>query len=269
LGIGRINPETGKLDIFDPPTGMSRVGAFVDVDGQGKIWAVTLRGALHFDPDTKKFTEFISPSAEDPNFATYGLAGDADGNGWWAVITGDKLGMGNARTGKSIEVPLQPRLEMKELTTEEDRKFYSRKDDIYASINTAPVWGRSPRRIAADRAGNYVWAADSQGQDISSFDIRSLKVSYYDVPVPYSSPYDLRVDKNHIVWVSLRNADRIGKFDPETKKWTVYQLPSRGMEIRHISVDDRTGDIWGASFRTSKIFRLHFRTEQQVNTPGQ
>jgi streptogramin lyase len=268
LGVGRIDPKTGKMEIFDPPPGMNEVGAFVDVDGKGKVWAATLRGGLHFDPDTKKFTDFISPSSDGVNFGTYGGAGDADGNGWWAVITEDKLGMGNIKTGKSIEIQQQPRQEMRALTTEEDRKFYNRKDNLYPSINTAPLWGRSPRRIAADHTGHYVWAADSQGQDISSVDIRTLKVSYYDVPVPYSSPYDLRVDKSHNVWVSLRNADRVGKFDTVTKKWTVYKLPSVGSEIRHISVDDATGDVWGASFRTSKVFRMQFRTEQRM-TAGQ
>jgi streptogramin lyase len=91
-----------------------------------------------------------------------------------------------------------------------------------------------------------------------------LKVAYYDLPVPYASAYDLRVDKNHNVWVTLRNADRVGKFDPETKKWTVYQLPTLGTECRNISVDLVTGDVWLASWRTSKIIRLQFRTEQQV-----
>jgi streptogramin lyase len=266
LGLGRINPATGKLDIFTPPPGMhGGVGNFVDVDGKGQLWAVTKGGAIHYDPDTKKFIEFVSPSADSPKFSTYGLAGDADGNGWWADITEDKLGMGDIKTGKSREVQLQPRSEMKELTTEEDRKFYDRKDDLLPlSINTSAPWGRSPRRIAADHSGRYVWSADFFGQDISSVDIRSLKVTYYNLPVPYASAYDLTVDKNHMVWVTLRNADRVGKFDPETKKWTVYQLPTLGTECRGISVDRTTGEIWLASWRTSKVIRLQFRKEQQL-----
>lgn len=268
LGMGRINPATEKLDIFTPPPGMhGGVGNFVDVDGKGKLWAITRGGAIHFDPDTNKYTEFVSPSADSPKFSTYGLAGDADGNGWWAVITEDKLGMGNIKTGKSSEVQLQPRSELEALSTEEDRKFYDRKDDQVArSINTTFLGGRSPRRIAADHSAPYVWSADFYGQDISSVNIRTLKVAYYDLPVPYASAYDLRVDKNHNVWVTLRNADRVGKFDPATKKWTVYQLPTLGTECRNISVDQKTGDVWLASWRTSKIIRLEFRTEQQVTT---
>jgi streptogramin lyase len=266
LGLARIDPATGKVEIFPSPSGMrGGVGNFVDVDGKGKLWAITRWGAIHFDPDTKKFTEFVSPSADSPKFSTYGLAGDADGNGWWADITEDRLGMGDIKTGKSREIQLQPRAEMKALASAEDRAFYDRTDSsVTASINTSTPWGRAPRRIAADHSGRYVWSADFYGQDISSVNIRTLQVAYYDLPVPYASAYDLRVDKNHAVWVTLRNADRVGKFNPETKKWTVYQLPTLGTECRNISVDQTTGDVWLASWRTSKVIRLQFRTEQQV-----
>jgi streptogramin lyase len=218
---------------------------------------------MHFDPDTKKFTEFLSPSADGAKFSTYGVAGDADGNGWWADITEDKLGRGDVSTGKSSEIQLQPRSEMRNFTTPEDRQFYDRKNDLSPlSINTSAPWSRSPRRIAADHSGRYVWSADFYGQDISRVDIRSLKVTYYDLPIPYASPYDLKVDKNHNVWVALRNADRVGKFDPKTQKWTVYQLPTLGTECRNISIDETTGDVWLASWRTSKVIRLRFPTER-------
>jgi streptogramin lyase len=271
VGFGRIDPATGKMEIFPAPSEMhGGVGSFVDVDGKGKLWGVTRAGAIHFDPDAKKFTEFVSPSADTPGFSTYGLAGDADGNGWWADITQDRLGMGDIRTGKSREVELAPRAEMKALASAQDRAFYDRRDSSSSpSINTSTPWGRTPRRIAADHSGHSVWSADFYGQDISRVDIRTLQVTYYNLPIPYASAYDLRVDKNHAVWVALRNADRVGKFDPETKKWTVFQLPTLGTECRNISVDQTTGDVWLASWRTSKVIRLQFRTEQQVTAARQ
>jgi len=270
LGFARIDPATGKIESFKAPGSMhGGVGNFVDVDGKGKLWAVTSGGAIHFDPATNKFTEFVSPSADSPRFSTYGLAGDADGNGWWADITQDRLGHGDVATGKSSEVLFPPRAEIAALATDEDRKFSNRKDDLWPiSINTAPLGGRSPRRIAADHTGRYVWAADFYGQDVAAVDIRTLKVTFYDLPVPYASAYDLRVGRNHEVWVTLRNADRVGKLDPETKKWTVYQLPTLGTECRNISVDQYTGDVWVASWRTSKVIRLHFLADKQTAGPG-
>jgi streptogramin lyase len=268
--LGRINPQTEKLDIFNAPDGMTPiapVGGHTDVDGKGKVWIVTRKGGLRFDPDTSRFTDFISPGANDPKFSTYGLAADAAGNGWWAIITEDKVGMGDAETGKSREVQYAPRQEMLELATAQDRKWFDRTDNLMPlSENTSAPWSRTPRRMAGDHFGQFMWSADFFGQDIASVDIRSLKVNFFDLPVRYASAYDVHVDGNHQVWVSLRNADRVGKFNTETKKWTVYQLPSRGLECRNIYADEfgKTGDVWLASWRTSKAIRLQFRTEQQL-----
>jgi streptogramin lyase len=265
--LGRINPQTGKIELFNAPPGMTPYtpfGGFVDIDGKGKVWAVTTKGALRLDPATRKFTDFISPSVDNPGFATYGLAADSQGNGWWAIITEDKIGGSDIETGKSREVQLAPRNEMKEFTTQEDRNFY----DNGAAPNgeTATPWAQTPRRMAGDHTGSTVWANDLFGQDIAGVDIRSLKVKYYDLPVPYATAYALYVDDKHQVWTTLRNADRVGKFDPETGKWTVYQLPSRGLECRGIYVDDykKTGNVWLASWRASKVIRMQFRTEQQL-----
>lgn len=265
MGLGRIDPETQKLEIFSPPSGMHAMGQFDAVDGKGKVWTVTSAGAIRFDPDTKKFTEFVSPSLGTPLFATYGVAADIDGNGWWSIISEDKLGIGDPITGKSREIQLAPRSEMRAFTTEEDRKFYERKDNLGPlSINTSAPWERTPRRLGADPSEPYVWAADFYGQDLARVNIRTLEVKHYDLPIPYASPYGVKVGKNHVVWTALRNADRVGSFDPKTNKWTVYQLPTVGSECRDITIDAKTGDVWLPSWRTSKAFRLQFRTEQQL-----
>src|SRR5579864_2879054 len=60
--------------------------------------------------------------------------------------------------------------------------------------------------------------------------------------------------------------DRVAKLDPTTRRWTVYNLPSHGSNTRFITLDKRKDsvEIWEASFMTSKIIRLQFRTEQQM-----
>ena len=268
--LGRIDPPTGKVELFNAPLGMTPVtplGGHVDIDGKGMVWTVTLKGALRLDPDTGKFTDFISPSVNDVKFSTYGLAADSMGNGWWAIITEDRLGASDIETGKSREVQLSPRSEMKQYTTKEDRDFYENTVNLTPpDTETSAPWARVPRRMAGDHSGFTMWASDLLGQDIASVDIRSLKVTNYDLPIPYSTPYDLHVDGNHQVWVSLRDADRVGKFDPKTNIWTIYQLPSRGLECRNIYADEfgKTGDVWLASWRTSKAIRLQFRSEQQL-----
>src|SRR5207253_1629650 len=118
--VGRLDPKTGKMEVFDPPKGMTPMGDFIAVDGKNKVWGVTRGGALRFDPDTKQFTnDFKSPTV-----GNYDVAGDFDGNGWWAIFTHDKLGFGDVKTGKITEIDLVPREEMKELLTPQDKAFY-------------------------------------------------------------------------------------------------------------------------------------------------
>ncbi len=266
-GLGRIDPKTDKLEIFEVPQGVGRVGNFVDVNAKGKIGMVNNNGGLHFDPFTKEFTEFISPSLKNPKFGTYGGAIDSDGNVWWADLTEDKLEVADLKTRKIREVQFTPRPELKDLTSEEDRAFYSRTDNLKPlSNNMANVGLRTPRRMSADFFGDTVWVTDYFGQDIASVDIHTLKVTYHDLPMKYASAYDLHLDNNHNVWVALRNADRVGKFDPRANKWTVYQLPSIGTECRSMYVDEynKTGEVWLASIRGSKAIRMQFRTAQQL-----
>ena len=58
------------------------------------------------------------------------------------------------------------------------------------------------------------------------------------------------------------NNDVLTKFDPKTERFTEYPLPTRGTEIRHVQVDNRTDPptVWAPYKRTNKVVRLQFRT---------
>src|SRR3954468_8112745 len=111
-GIGRMDPKTERLDVFIPPTGMSPTGGAttVDFDGKGNIWSSAPDGALRFDPDTAKFTEFKSMTYKTPigTGVTYGMAADREGNGYWAQMMIDVVAWGEGSSGKSAEIKLPP-----------------------------------------------------------------------------------------------------------------------------------------------------------------
>ncbi|MBF8301560.1 MAG: hypothetical protein HW394_1930, partial [Acidobacteria bacterium] len=84
--LGRLDPKTEAFEMFAPPLNMgSGQLTTVDVDAHGKIWGATTGGANRFDPVTKTWTHFASPSW--PRNFVYGTAGDAEGNGWWTQYT--------------------------------------------------------------------------------------------------------------------------------------------------------------------------------------
>jgi streptogramin lyase len=114
--------------------------------------------------------------------------------------------------------------------------------------------------------GEYVWWSNWFGQSIARVNIRTREVKYFNAPLPNVSPYAMAPDKNGMLWVAFPNDDRVAKLDPRTEQWTVYNLPAHGTNTRFITVDNRkeSVEVWEASFMTSKIVRLQFRTKQQL-----
>ena len=56
-------------------------------------------------------------------------------------------------------------------------------------------------------------------------------------------PYHIAVDSQHNAWGNLWTSDQIFKYDPSASKWTMFDLPVRGTEIRHISLLERSGQL--------------------------
>ncbi len=266
--LGKIDPKTEKIEVFDPPKGMIEIGGnVVDVDGKGKIWVTTTGGALRFDPGLKQFTDFKSPTVfnADGPASPYGLAADGQGNAWWAEMSIDIVGHSNVETGTSAEIKLPPVPNQMELVKPEERQVYAMGG---SEFHSAVPWAQGPRRLSADKSENIVWVCDWWGGNMARIDIDTLKVAIFPLPNPDTQqPYSAAVDKHHNVWTNLMNADAVMKFDPSTSRWTEYSLPTLGAESRHISVLDKTDgslEVIVPYWRARKVARMTFRSAEQL-----
>jgi streptogramin lyase len=261
--LGKIDPATDTFELFVPPPRTGGTTLTTDVDPKGFVWAASRYGAMRFDPTTGKFKYFQSRTPADGN--SYGVAGDADGNGWWTTYWADILTMVDMKTGVSHEVPLAPpgAAERAELATPADKAFYEEVGALkWSHINTVPG-AIGPRRLGADKKGDWVWVPMFHAASIAKIDIKTRKATYYALPFD-SSPYFLVVDKNRVVWTNLLTDDRVARFDPKTESWTFYRLPTHGCETRNIAVDDVRGDVWVPCIKASKIVRLQFPTAAEL-----
>jgi streptogramin lyase len=269
-GIARINPATEKIDVFLPPPGMTAIDGpvTIDYDGQGKIWATTPQGALRLDPESGSFIEYKSVNAKTANGgigSTYGIAGTADGNAWWTQMAFDTIDRSDTKTGKSTEWKLPPVPEEAKLVNDEDRKFYA----TYApkDIGTPYPWSQGPRRIGIDRATGVIWAADSWGGSLLRIDTNTADMKFIPFPNPVSNqPYHAIPDQEHNVWAPLWTTDEIAKYEPATGKWTMFDLPTRGTEIRIVSLLEKPGvkELVFAYARSSKVAAMTFRSEADI-----
>jgi streptogramin lyase len=267
--LGRLDPKTEQIQVYQPPNGIAPTGGAttVDFDGKGKIWVSSPEGALRFDPATETFTEYKSLTYKTPNGTgtTYGAAGDRLGNGWWAEMTLDIIGHGDAATGKSSELKLPRVVSDKALISEEQRAFYEK----YASadFNQPVPWNEGPRRMGSDKNGDVLWVGNSWGGSLAKIDIHTMETSFVPLPGPGAmQPYHVAVDSGHNAWLNIWTSDVIMKFDPATSKWTTFDLPTRGTEARYISLLERDGkmEVILPYSRTSKVAVMTFRSEADL-----
>ncbi len=265
--LARIDPNTQKVDVYTPPKGMSGISLSLDEDGKGNIWGSTEAGALRFDPISKEFTEFKSVTQVNAEGTgqSYGVTGDREGNGWWTQMFIDRVGKGEVKEKKSVEIKLPPHPQASaDAITPEDKQIYSMAGVFMSDFSGLTSQG--PRRMGADKNGDAVWVGDFWGGNLAKIDIHTLKATLYPYPKPGPGTYDVVVDSHHKVWVNLLNGDAIAKFDPATETWTEYPLPTHGLEMRHIALSEHDGppQIILSYFRAGKVARVQFRTQEEL-----
>jgi streptogramin lyase len=241
-GLGRVDPKDGKVTVYLPPRSTTGTAGTIDADLNGNIWVTSPDGALLFNKEQEKFTEYKSVTYKGSHgtATVYGLAADRVGNGWWLLMTEDLVDFGDAKTGKVSEFRLPPDKSAMDALSPDQRKFY----DTFQppDFNSPYAWAQAPRRMGADKNGDYVFTGNSFGGTLAKINIHTKETTLVPLPDPESQqPYQVAVDSNHQVWTNLWSTDKVAKYDPATNKWTLFELPTRGTESRYISVLEQPG----------------------------
>ncbi len=103
------------------------------------------------------------------------------------------------------------------------------------------VWTREGRFTAPNVfPGRYT--VFSSGK-LGKVDPRTGTVKEYDVPMPFSEPYDVWPDPEDRMWISdARQGGALIRFDPDTEKFTYYPTP-RVTDQPKIEIT-REGAVW-------------------------
>jgi len=267
-GLGKMDPKTEKITVYQSPNNMSPLGGAVtlDVDGKGMVWASSADGVLRFDPKEEKFTEFKSKASKRANGTsiTYGAAGDRDGNGWWAQMGWDTIGKADMTNGTTLEIKLpELKSEMDKLSPEQIAA-YDKVTDL--SIGNPLPWGQGPRRMGTDKNADVLWVGNSWGSSFARIDTKTNTVTMVPFPDKAMQAYHIHVDNKHNVWGNLWTNDQVVKYDPSTAKWTTFEMPVRGSESRHISVYERDGTtkVVLPTYRSHQMFVLTLRSDADI-----
>lgn len=265
-GLAKLDPKTEKIEVFIPPQGMQGTQGTLDVANNGKVWVTTNDGALLFDPETKSFKEYKSPTKKDHGVSnTYGIAADRNNNGWWVQMKIDLAVKGDAANGEVKEFLVPPEQKAKGTVSPEQAKFYETFSP--PDFNTPYPWSQGPRRLGADKNGDFVWIGDSFGGTLAKVNVNTNEMTLVPLPNPDAQqPYQVAVDSGHNVWTNLWSTDQIAKYDPAAGKWTIFELPTRGTESRYISLLEKDGKLQVVVpySRTRKVAVMSVRSEGEM-----
>jgi streptogramin lyase len=231
----KFNTKTYSMTDWQLP-GRPHTGA---VDSQGNYWVTSdhrksgtfgeTGGVAKIDARTGRVTEYLSPSK---NPGPYGLVVDRDDNVWYTEQRANNVVKVDGKTGKFTIYPV-------------------------------PSPNANLRRIVTDSKGK-IWFVQSNVSKLGMLDPATGKITEYDygLPRPYTAyAYGIRVDKTDKVWVGLVNTNLWAKFDPETKNFVFYPLPSPESWPRDAWFDYTTSPpslVWGV-FTKPIIGRMYIR----------
>jgi streptogramin lyase len=267
-GLGKLDTKTDKIEVFIPPEGMAPTGGAttVDYDGRGMIWVSSPTGALRFDPAAEKFTEYKSPTAKAANGGiglTYGVAADRDGNGYWAQMAIDTVGIGDGKYGTAKEMKLPPVAAVRARLSSEDLAFYEANGAPDFS-NPAP-YAQGPRRMGTDKNDDVLYIGNSWAGTLSKVNTRTQETSTIPLP-PLRKPYHVAVDSHHNAWLNIWMTDQVLRYDPKANAFTAFDIPTRGSEVRYVSLYEKDGQMKVVlpSYRTRKVTVMSFRSEADI-----
>jgi streptogramin lyase len=120
--------------------------------------------------------------------------------------------------------------------------------------------------MGTDKAADVLWVGNSWGSSLARIDTKTNAVEMIPFPDRAMQPYHISVDTKHNVWGNLWTNDQIFKYEPDTKKWTMFELPVRGTEMRHLTVDERSGVLKVSMpvYRTNQMGVMTTRSDADI-----
>jgi streptogramin lyase len=245
-GVARFDKKTEKVTTWSIPPEFNNARArtsFLAIAHNGTVWFddTVNRRMFLLDPVTGKIAAYPaypgwSPPVPDMGIGgrgkepqghfMYGVGVDSRGAGYWADMAGGNIAVIDSKTGK---VALYP----------------------------TPTVNSGPRRLHID-SEDRLWFGENYALKIGLFDIRTKQFKEWDDPTPWDAPYDAVCDKAGYVWTGGMTTDLVTRLNPKTGEITQYLLPSPGVNIRRVEVDDSTTPptFWVGENHQAKIAKV-------------
>lgn len=234
--IYKFDTKTEKLEYWQAPPEWNRPNTQINMTSplnigvDGKVWAQNngFAGVHRVDLKTGKWETWEPYKATPQGHNIYDVVSDSRNNGWFTNIGRDHIGRIDAKTGEV---------------------------QIFVFEKEKSISG--PRRGSMD-AQDRLWFGQYRGNRIGMLDTKNMDMKEWQVPTPWSAPYDVTTDKNGEAWTGSMLNDRVARLNPKTGEFVEYLLP-RTTNIRRVFVENQSGPrttFWVGSNHGASIIKL-------------
>jgi len=271
--LGRLDVQNGQFRTYPLKTPDSGPHGLV-ADSEGNIWfTANYKGYIgKLEPKSGTVTEYPLPdkAARDPHTPVFA----ANGILWFTVQQGNFIGRLDPATGGIV---------LKRPPTADARPYgiavNSRGIPFFCEFGTNRIGsidpdtmeiteyqlpqGARPRRIAIT-ADDLVWYTDHRRGYLGRLDPRTAGVEEWPSPGgTASAPYGMAATPDNMIWYSESGVkpNTMVRFDPQTKKFVTWPVPSGGGVIRHMAATSR-GDIYLACSGVSRVGLVRVATKE-------
>jgi streptogramin lyase len=233
---------------------------------------------LKFDPAAEKFTTYPRPNFMDTEARVTMVDSDhsyVDGH-VWANVVGDEKYAGSyqvdlkTNTWTKVTYPTgSPSTGAYDFATDANNNmfgfalpFTSSKIWRTDAKTLGTTWFDIPSGDGGGRRGkidaqNRVWFAQFSGNRLAMFDPHTEKIAQWEMPTPWTNPYDAMYDDKTYVWTSSMSNDQIVRMNVKTGEFTEYLFP-RYTNVRSVEVDKSTAlsTLWVGNAHGAKVLHI-------------
>lgn len=267
--FGNLDPKTGKVTEYPVPLlkkGFPVGMLDLEADRKGNfLLGVMFQGALaQFDPKTKKFKLWSLPNESNDDVAQTNMVttrSDVDGKIWTNNVGHGDIYRLDVATGKMEHFEPYKTLSADMPQAKRPHAIYGLAADSHNNLFFTDFVGRwigridaktgatsffetptdnsRPRRGHMDDQDRF-WFAEYGGNRVAMLDTKTGgPIKEWEMPTPWTAPYDVVWDKNGDLWTGGMTTDRIVRLNPVTGQSIEYPMP-HDTNVRRVFVDNTT-----------------------------
>ena len=281
-----FDPKTQHFQQITPPGGKFGIMS-VTVATDGTIWFAEEYANFigHYLPTTGTFKTYPLPRLNIPDPANPGkyrlitsapndVALDLHGNIWFTELNADSIGKLDPQSGQIQIYPLEEKHTIQKLSpygitvdahdqvwfTQSSNNRLGHFDPQTGTIRyfTTPQTNITLMEIASARNGQ-IWMTSFMGNLILHFNPLTSQFSSYQASSSGGEAggiYGLTLDPNGTPWLALSTENTIAKLDPQSGKFSYYEIPTPESIPLGIVENQQAGTLWFTESQGNKIGML-------------